>query len=452
MSEIYGLADTSLLETIQTPIGEAMVPRRAVKKKEPGISVTITKMKSSLWMQLIAFLLWTQEKYAQEGLIHGYYKDKPEKGEEHWIIEPPLQEPNGMTVKQISVGEEGEDNRKRFNELEKMGYILRFTAHHHCNTGAFQSGTDREDEHSKPTGFHVTIGELNKPILSFHSRVVVRIPGVIDEEKQTVITEAGTVQFDGDPTMFIETPVDKHLEEYPWLAKARKDFFLHKHQVDFPEEWKEAVCVAPARFQNGTTEENDIAVINATLKKNHLAPFFNEVLALGPEIRMKAWRGCDAPEIRDFNWRGVRTKKRRPLYDAMYRLTNFYSEVIAKDKEFTNDKPIPINIIVEKYLARKKSEITGPTMVGNSIMSYELRAKINKHMITGLDWPAAHQLAIRELQREARENAGNPESESGFHGSDAHMMRMIAPNKPIGTMTEKEYAAWEQEHYGHIKT
>ena len=412
MKKFYGLTATLLLEEMATPLGIAMVPRLQVEKKEPNVKVTIKKITTMQWMQIISFLIWTQIKYGQEGLIHGYYKEKPNEGEEPWIIEPPLQEPNGMTVKQISTGEEGEENRQRFAELEANGYICRFTAHHHCNSSAFQSQTDKEDEHSKPTGYHVTIGELNKDILSFHSRTVIRVPGIVNEQTQEVISEAHTTQIDGVPTNFIETPMDKVAEEYPWLKTAITGFFTHKHNVPFPEEWKDAVSVTQlARSAEISTEANDIATIIEFVKKGQIAALFNDVLNLDNAPKQAAYRGMNAPEIQGFNWRGIRAKKRRALFDALYRMTGFFIEIFTKRPDYDPTKAAPMNEIMEAYIKR------------GSDRGYTRTFTTDKFLGTN-PFP------------------GLPTT--GNHGLDKQMTTA----RSINAMTPKEYAAWEETHYG----
>ena len=55
----------------------------------------------------------------------------------------------------------------------KQGFHFFGSIHHHCSSGAFQSGTDYQDE-IKINGFHFTIGNLDNNIFSLHGRFVFR--------------------------------------------------------------------------------------------------------------------------------------------------------------------------------------------------------------------------------------------------------------------------------------
>lgn len=321
-------------------------------KREQGIEPDLVKIPQNLWEQVVSFLLWSQKTFKQEALIHGFYNENPPEGQPFWIIEPPHQEPNGMTVNGTKEGEGFEENQQRQNELEAQGYILRFTAHHHCLAAASQSGTDKTDEHSKPTGFHITLGNLDERQLSFHSRLVIRLRAEFDGE--VMLEPARTIQLDPPPWQFIETPLEDLIDENPWIIGSLKLYFLQRHDnIPFPPEWKETISV-PIQAPHALSGAAKDCFWITQLKKGVMTDMFNAVLfQSGPE-RSKSFSGNGIPEG-NLPWGKTKKSDRRQIYDAIHRVITFYESdkyvKVGKGKVYVTD-------ILKAYYEQKNSVTT----------------------------------------------------------------------------------------------
>jgi hypothetical protein len=75
------------------------------------------------------------------------------------------QEMNGMTVKDEFDIKVLVDSKM----TPELGWVEAGSVHHHCASGAFQSGTDEKDEFGCP-GLHLTIGKLSSEKLEIHAR------------------------------------------------------------------------------------------------------------------------------------------------------------------------------------------------------------------------------------------------------------------------------------------
>jgi hypothetical protein len=239
----YGESPGTLLQRVETPLGQTwqQVARVIVPKRE--LTINIEPIPFLEWQKIVSFLVWSQKEHRQEAMIHGYYH--PDTHD--WIIEPPHQTPNGMTV--------GNDdhrviNNERDTELASQGYVMRFTTHHHCDAGAGQSGTDKDDEWSKPAGFHVTLGHMEKQTLDIHHRVVYTVPALIVEDQ--VLQPASKKQITNDQyylLSFIENPALELIATYPEVTIDVKGFYTTPYTTPFPDSWKERIHIRPITTQ-----------------------------------------------------------------------------------------------------------------------------------------------------------------------------------------------------------
>jgi hypothetical protein len=132
-----------------------------VPDKFPWISWKGALMPYELYQKIIRFFEWSQKEHKSEALVHLYYNDKTEE----WMAWAPPQRSMGMTVKSL----DDHENFKQSSEFK--GFIKIGTAHHHCTTSAFQSGTDSNDE-CTGNGLHYTIGKLDEAKYDTHFRAV----------------------------------------------------------------------------------------------------------------------------------------------------------------------------------------------------------------------------------------------------------------------------------------
>lgn len=182
------------------------------------------RISTELFTQINSFFQWTYNKWQAESQIRLFYNTKTFK----WAAIPFPQEitKGSMTTKD----QHSDEHRAKFPEpWQYLG-----TAHHHCSTGAFQSGTDEENERNQD-GFHYTIGKMNEKILDYHGR----------------FSWNGTL-FSLNPFQLIECPefalgAPKALQ-YEFGMKA---LLLQPADDLFPDEWKESVI--EKKYKTGYT-------------------------------------------------------------------------------------------------------------------------------------------------------------------------------------------------------
>lgn len=206
-----------LLVPVETTLYSGWAPSTEHKiiSGDPLFTWKAARIPYALWSQVVCFLRWSQEKYKQEAMVTFFY----DTTNDCWAAWPFPQEPCGMTVKLLPNHPLYEQDRSQF----KNGWIQAGSAHHHCTSKAFQSGTDKSDEEAKD-GVHITLGEMDKPILDAHVRQV----------------------FDG---VMGKTDLSDWIEEPPFL-KAAPDYFIDQladfclraiKDVEFPEVWKSRI-------------------------------------------------------------------------------------------------------------------------------------------------------------------------------------------------------------------
>lgn len=112
------------------------------------------KISREMWNQILAYFKWTYDTEKSEAQVRLFVH--PELGWMAWAF--PQKGGTGMTTKEI----EGEEFNKQRAEMIPAGYVAFGTVHHHCSSGAFQSGTDTWDEQNVD-GLHITVGNMDKP-------------------------------------------------------------------------------------------------------------------------------------------------------------------------------------------------------------------------------------------------------------------------------------------------
>ena len=236
----------------------------------PRIIPKTAKVPYTLWAQLVHFLLWVQATFSSEGLVIGYYNI----ADNQWIIEPPPQITNGMTVKETP---EGLPEYK--NAITERGFRQMMTMHTHCTSGAFQSGTDANDEFVQSgTGFHITLGHMDKPLLDLDCRAKLVIPGTLTPEGETITpTESVTAPF--ELSDFVETPIRLQNAE-PELMKLLRQYQLLRPEnipnLGFPEEWKTRVSKPAQQVNTYRPGFNGVTIHGATTH-----PRFNTAMSQG---------------------------------------------------------------------------------------------------------------------------------------------------------------------------
>lgn len=202
-NKVYEPSETDLF------VGWQESQRFAVK--EPTFRWKKAKLSFELWEQIVCFLRWSQRKFNSETLVTLFYNTI----EDRWAAEVFPQETAGMTVKSL-------ENHPLYAELRRKygrDWVQAGSVHHHCNTSAFQSGTDSKDEENRD-GVHITVGKVTDDLVDIHIRV--SFNGAL---YATSIAN------------WIETP--SWLEAIPeYYALDENEEFLRPDYVDFPDDWR----------------------------------------------------------------------------------------------------------------------------------------------------------------------------------------------------------------------
>lgn len=179
------------------------------------------QIKHALWQQILAFFIWSYKEFKSETQVRLFYH----RDSRRWAAWAFPQRPTGMTTNEIADHPDVSLQRAQFPDP----WILLGTVHHHCNIGAFQSGTDRSNEDAQE-GLHMTVGYLEKDTLDLHGRVIVR----------NTQYDCGFDHWFELPEVAAALPVKLH----DILLK----FFLTQPppaDTAFPEQWK-TNCIRPA--------------------------------------------------------------------------------------------------------------------------------------------------------------------------------------------------------------
>jgi hypothetical protein len=244
---IYKHADLGGLFEGYIPSGET------IDESLPTMTWKGGKIPFAMWQQMSAFFRHTFETKRSESQLRLFYHESMQQ----WRTGPlPQRFPSGMTTKELSDHPLYESTKA---VLMEGGYAQWGTAHHHCEAGAFQSGTDTKDEETT-MGLHLTLGDMGKNMHSFHARVVVIVPGTLGPDGK-VAKPATSVQYAADILDWFEMP-----EPLPgWLPlDIQRGALMHAlclpSEAPFPDEWKTMlidpppVVATPHRFGQGARD------------------------------------------------------------------------------------------------------------------------------------------------------------------------------------------------------
>ena len=224
--------NSQVLRAIKTELYEGYEPARdiSIKVLTPS-DLTFKwlggKIPFKVWSELCCFLRWTQEEFKEEAMVTLFYHPVTRE----WRAWAFPQEPVGMTIKLLPQLELYKEDRKQFGE----GWIQAGSVHHHCNSAAFASGTDTNDEMDRD-GVHITLGKMLEDIMDIHVRHV--FDGV-----------CGISQIRD----WVELPdYVKQLPEYMQRGLIELSFKGVKGEP-FPEVWKERILEMekPAGYVGG---------------------------------------------------------------------------------------------------------------------------------------------------------------------------------------------------------
>lgn len=217
-----------------------------------------------LWEEICAFMRWTYEKHKAEALITLFYN----RTTREWKAWPFPQHPAGMTISYETEHPLYKTDRAQFGkDWEQMGSL-----HHHCNSGAFQSGTDKSDEEDRD-GIHITLGNMASDKLDLHFRQVF-------DNRQSETTVHQWIEL---PEWAVNVPINFR---YELFVKAVA--FAGVIEKGFPPEWRERVI--EKKTQARTTSTNSTSTPRSTHVTPNTPSSVGRTGSTGAETSGKEWR------------------------------------------------------------------------------------------------------------------------------------------------------------------
>lgn len=136
-----------------------------IKSTSAMIEWTGPKIPLPVWHEVLSFFQWCYDTYKSECQVRLYVSPTLQTWKAYAF---PQEAKTGMTAREID-NEASRTQRANIN-LNPPDWFYFGTVHHHCSAGAFQSGTD-EDNEKNQDGLHITIGNMNnKDKYDIHAR------------------------------------------------------------------------------------------------------------------------------------------------------------------------------------------------------------------------------------------------------------------------------------------
>lgn len=120
----------------------------------------------NVWREILKFFEDSYAAHKSETQVRLFYR----ASDGSWVAWAfPQEQGTGMTAREL--GDHAQFAPQR--EALGRGYRAWGTVHHHCSSGAFQSGTDQSNEESQ-NGLHITVGHIGSAKYDLHGRVYLR--------------------------------------------------------------------------------------------------------------------------------------------------------------------------------------------------------------------------------------------------------------------------------------
>lgn len=205
-------------QVIDTPIGHLLSGKIHLPEWETECRVKFPKIPYGLFMQVCRWQQEIVDEHSCECATSLFLVD------DKWVAVP-FYQTNTKSKMTIDVDFTEERNAPILNEMMDKS-VFHATIHNHVKSGAFQSGTDSNDEKGL-YGPHITIGHLDKRKLDFHGRLSMMVGG-----KHYFIPLRFSDIIDITP------PPGVTAEELTKLEECYLTFNRHD-APDYPEEWKD---------------------------------------------------------------------------------------------------------------------------------------------------------------------------------------------------------------------
>jgi len=216
-----------------------------VKTTKATIDWKGPKIPPEVWNEVLSFFQWCYDTYKSECQVRLFVSPTLRTWKAYAF---PQEAKTGMTAREL---DNEEKNRQRAElNLNPPDWYYFGTVHHHCSSGAFQSGTDENNEKDQD-GIHITIGHMDKKDkYDIHGRFYRK--GLVIQDGNLDMSwfwdvEAIRAQC---PLAFREfLPAD-------WANKqARRLMTIPPAELVFPDQWKQNVIeipTPPPTVYNGT--------------------------------------------------------------------------------------------------------------------------------------------------------------------------------------------------------
>jgi len=136
-----------------------------IKNTMAKASYTGPLMPENVWQEILAYFEWTQKEYKSEAQVRLFINPQLATWAA-WAF--PQRGNTGMaSVELADTSPERTAQRAQFSDTD--GWMPFGTVHHHCGGGAFQSGTDKDNEVHQD-GIHITVGKIGMKQYDIHSR------------------------------------------------------------------------------------------------------------------------------------------------------------------------------------------------------------------------------------------------------------------------------------------
>ena len=167
--KLIKMKQSEVTETREVPGLLACRIEYEVKTAKGRLEYAGPKLVPEMWHQVLSFFRWTHKEMQSESQVRLYVNLKLGRWAA-WAF--PQEARTGMSARELPIPETPDKARERFASWgsEPSDDWLYFgTAHHHCSSSAFQSGTDEQNEWNQD-GLHLTAGRMDAEQHELHAR------------------------------------------------------------------------------------------------------------------------------------------------------------------------------------------------------------------------------------------------------------------------------------------
>ncbi len=159
------------------PLWEGMIPLDLETEEAPAIRWKGHPIPWNLWFQALGFFRHINKEHKSEAQVRLAYNPTA-PAETSWrIVVMPQRVATGMYSEELKALDDKQTEQREAAlaslSTEDGVWHLNGTNHSHCDSSAFQSGTDYADEMSQ-TGVHLTFGRVSSDEVHVHGRVTLR--------------------------------------------------------------------------------------------------------------------------------------------------------------------------------------------------------------------------------------------------------------------------------------